>query len=48
MEHGELTQHHFDDMVTELDLEVLFEMGSEIIEMSLSDSGKITGFRERS
>ena len=47
MEHGELTQHHFDDMVTEFDLEVLFEMGSEIIEMSLGNSGKITGFREQ-
>lgn len=48
MEHGELTQHHFDDLVAELSLEVLFEMGSEIIELSLEDNGKITGFRARS
>lgn len=48
MDHGELTEHHFEDMVTELDLEVLFEMGGRIIQMSLEDSGKITGFRERS
>lgn len=46
MEHPELTQHHFDDMVVQLDLEVLFEMGARIIEMSLEDSGRITGFRE--
>lgn len=48
MEHAELTQHHFDDMVQELSLEVVFEMGSEVIEMSLDDDGAITGFRERS
>lgn len=47
MEHGELTQHHFDDLVSELSLEVLFEMGSEIIELSLEGNGKITGFRAR-
>lgn len=48
MQHGELTQHHFDELVTQLDLEVLFEMGSHVIELSLEDDGKITGFRERS
>lgn len=48
MDHEELTQHHFEALVTELDLEVLFEMGARIIEMSLEDGGKITGFRERS
>lgn len=47
MQHPELTGHHFEDLVTQLDLEVLFEMGSVVIEMSLEDNGKITGFRER-
>jgi hypothetical protein len=46
MNHGKLTQHHFDDMVEELSLEVLFEMGSNVIEMSLEDDGNISGFRE--
>jgi len=46
MEHPDLTQHHFDQLVLEIGLEVLFEMGSIIIEMSLEDDGKITGFRE--
>jgi hypothetical protein len=47
MNHAQLTDHHFEEMVTELDLEVLFEMGSRVIEMSLDEGGKITGFRER-
>ena len=46
MEHPELTEHHFEGLVRELSLEVLFEMGSVIIDISLQDSGKITGFRE--
>lgn len=46
MEHPELTQHQFDKLVHELSLEVLFEMGSVIIDISLQDNGKITGFRE--
>lgn len=46
MEHPELTQHHFESMVTQLDLEVLFEMGARVIELSLEDNGNITGFRE--
>jgi len=48
MDHAELTQHHFDDMVKQLSLEVLFEMGSKIIEISLEEDGRITGFRELS
>lgn len=47
MSHHKLTQHHFEQMVNELDLEVLFEMGSVIIEMSLEDDGRITGFRKQ-
>ena len=48
MEHGTLTSHHFEGLAEELSLEILFEMGSIIIEMSLEDDGKISGFRERS
>jgi len=46
MDHPELTEHHFEGIVQELSLEVLFEMGSVIIDISLQDSGKITGFRD--
>lgn len=46
MQHEEYTEHHYKRLVKELDLEILFEMGSMIIEMSLEDTGKITGFRE--
>lgn len=46
MEHPELTDTQFENMVGELDLEVLFEIGAQIIEISLEDGGKITGFRE--
>jgi len=46
MEHPQLTEHHFEDMVSQLSLEVLFEMGAEIIELSLEDDGRITGFRK--
>lgn len=44
--HDELTSHHIDDIVGQLSFEVLFEMGSEIIEMSLGDSGSIKDFHE--
>ena len=47
MEHGELTQHHFDKMATELGLEILFDIGARVIEMSLEDDGRIEGFRKR-
>lgn len=48
MDHGELTAHHFTGIAEELNLEVLFEIGAHIIEMSLEDDGKIKGFREQS
>lgn len=47
MQHDELTEHHFEQMVAELNLEILFELGSIVIELSLDDNSKITGFRER-
>lgn len=46
MDHPELTEHHFEGLASELSLEVLFEIGSYVIEMSLEDDGKIAGFRE--
>lgn len=46
MDHGELTNHHFEGLAAQLDLEVLFEIGAHVIEMSLEDDGAITGFRE--
>ena len=46
MDHAELTEHHFEGLASELSLEVLFEIGSYVIEMSLEDDGKIAGFRE--
>lgn len=47
MTHEELTDHHLEDMAEELELETLFEMGSEIIEISLENDGKIEGFRKQ-
>jgi hypothetical protein len=38
MQHDELTSHHFEDMAEKLDFEVLFEMGAQIIELSLDES----------
>jgi len=46
MDHDELTRHNFEDMVAELSFEVLFEMGSAVIELSLGDQGSIKDFRE--
>jgi hypothetical protein len=46
MTHDDLTQHNMEDMVTELDFEVLFEMGARIIELSFAEQGSIKDFRE--
>ena len=48
MDHPELTEHHFVGLAEQLDLEILFEIGAHIIEMSLEDDGQIKGFREQS
>jgi hypothetical protein len=47
MTHEQLTEHHLKDMAEELELETLFEMGSEIIEISLENDGRIEGFRKQ-
>lgn len=46
MTHDELTTHHFEEMVAELDFETLFEIGSEIIEMSFEETGSIKDFQK--
>ncbi len=46
MDHSDLTTHQFERIVGELSLEVLFEIGSIIIELSLEEDGRITGFRK--
>lgn len=43
---GELTTHHFEEIVAELDFETLFEIGSEVIEMSFEETGSIKDFHE--
>lgn len=44
MDHEELTGHHFEDMVKELDFEVLFPIGAEIIELSFENTGRVKDF----
>lgn len=46
MNHDELTSHNFEEIVAELDFETLFEIGSEIIEMSFEESGSIKDFHK--
>lgn len=46
MDHDDLTRHHFEELVTELDFEVLFEIGARVIELSFEEQGSIKDFRE--
>lgn len=46
MEHEELTSHHFHDICEELDFEVLFPIGADVIEMSFENTGAVTDFHE--
>jgi hypothetical protein len=41
-----LTSHNFEEIVAELDFETLFEIGSEVIEMSFEETGSIKDFHE--
>lgn len=43
---GKLTSHNFEEIVAALDFETLFEMGSEIIEMSFEETGSIKDFQK--
>lgn len=44
--HPELTTHNIEDIVSELSFEVLFEMGSIVLERSFEETGSVEGFRE--
>lgn len=44
--HAELTGDHWEMMVGELGLEVLFSIGAEIMELTLGDGGAIKDFHE--
>lgn len=46
MEHEELTTHHIGDIVAELDFEVLFPIGADVIEMSFENTGNVKDFHE--
>lgn len=46
MTHEDLTTHHFEEIVAQLDFETLFEIGSEVIEMSFEDAGSIKDFQK--
>lgn len=46
MSHEELTQHNFEAIVAELSFEVLFDIGSKIIELSFENQGSIKDFHE--
>jgi len=44
--HDEYTSHETKMLVKKLGLEVLFEIGGHVVELSLDESGKVTGFRK--
>jgi len=46
VEHEDLTSHHVKDIVGELDFEVLFPIGAEVIELSFENTGRVKDFHE--
>lgn len=46
LHHPQLTDDHWKPMVKELDLQVLFPIGAEIMELTLGEGGSITDFHE--
>ncbi len=44
IEHENLTSIHIEEIVSELDFEVLFPLGAEVIEMSFESTGKVKDF----
>lgn len=46
MTHSQYTDQHKEDIVNALSFEVLFEMGSKVIEMSFEDTGAIKDFQK--
>jgi len=47
LDHPGLTKPQMDDIVAELNFETLFEIGTEIINMSSEDTGAIRGFQKQ-
>lgn len=47
LDHEELTPAQMNHIAEELNFETLFELGTEIINMSVEDTGDIRGFREQ-
>lgn len=43
---GDLTEHHWEDIVPHLSFETLFQAGSKVLEMSFNEDGAITDFQE--
>lgn len=47
LDHPELTKPQMDNIVGELNFEVLFELGTEIINMSSEKTGAVRGFQKQ-
>ena len=47
LDHPELTKPQMEHIVSELNFEVLFELGTEIINMSSEETGAIRGFQKQ-
>ena len=47
IDHNKLTNPQLRHIVDELDFETLFELGTEVINMSVEDTGSIRGFQEQ-
>lgn len=47
LDHDSLTNSQINTLAEELDFETLFELGTEIINMSVEDTGSIRGFQEQ-
>jgi hypothetical protein len=48
LEHPQLSPSQMEQIVGELNFETLFELGSEILSVSIEESGDVQGFREQS
>jgi hypothetical protein len=47
IDHPNLTKPQMDHIVEELNFETLFELGTEIINISVEETGSVRGFREQ-
>jgi hypothetical protein len=47
LSHEELTSTHMKEIIAELNFEVLFELGTEIINMSIEDTGGVKDFQKQ-